>query len=115
MHYKYFILLLLLCPLVLANDIVSFNNISYDGGKFVNTGPAPGELVREYCGKVQIWGAVLVIFGTLFWITEPKIKKLMKKEQVWIFECRDLMFMYKWLGIGILFMGAYTIIRLSIV
>jgi len=71
-----------------------------------------GELVKEYCGAVSTRGAILVILGLLMWIAQPIVKKSIKR--TWMFDKKDLMFMYKWLGIGILFLGAYATLRLTI-
>ena len=77
----------------------------------------PRDLIKEYCGVVDkrllLW---LFVVGVL-WLIEPRIKReLEKNEVVWnqyYLSSKWLIFVYKWIGLGILFMIGYAIFMVS--
>jgi hypothetical protein len=68
------------------------------------------ELVQEYCSGVIDGVGYLIIIGVILWLLEPVIKKLLDKwvipDKLKIFISKEsIMFLYKWIGLGILIMA----------
>jgi len=115
---RWLILVILLSGMVAAEYEQIRLNPEYNGTLLVKKtlDVDEGELIGMYCGKVQTLGGWLVIWGAMLWIAEPGVNRKLKSmgDRVWIWSNRDIMYMYKWVGVGILFIGAWAIFRLAI-
>jgi hypothetical protein len=73
------------------------------------------ELVATYCSNVNNTALIFIALGVLFWLLEPSyvkfIKRLENKNNTfkYILTQNSLKFMYKWIGLGMLFMSGYLI------
>lgn len=78
-----------------------------------NNESTPEELVRRYCSAVNIRGGIFVIIGGLMWLLQPMVRKKIDELKLPI-KTSQLIFLYKWVGLGILFIGAYATFRLAL-
>lgn len=73
------------------------------------------ELIREYCSAIDNRAIILLGIVALLWILEPKVKQLIDKIEYdnihleEMFGHNNLKIMYKWIGVGILFMVGLVI------
>lgn len=98
-----------------------------DGGRFIAMSQGcrdewnffvkkdPEALVREYCEVVNVRLIYLILIAALLWLAEPRIKELILKNEVfWSknhLRSEYIIFLYKWIGLGILFMACYGIYK----
>lgn len=81
--------------------------------------PAPinntKELIQEYCTAIDNRLIVLLIIAGAMWLIQPLVYKMIDKieyENIFIEEVfgkNNLKVMYKWIGLGLIFMAGYII------
>lgn len=121
---SYSIILLILLPLAMAEDIphnFSFNVYEHKEGYMIMNSLSPEcreewkiiinkdpeALVKEYCSTVQdriVW--LLFIVG-LLWLFQPMFNKLVDNSNDKRYNI--LKIVYKWIGLGFLFIAGYAI------
>lgn len=77
-------------------------------------GQEPKELVQQYCSNVGFRIIIIFIIVGLLWLFEPKVRaEVMKRDfDNGFISSAQIMHIYKWLGLGILFIGIYGLIIL---
>jgi len=101
MHLKTYVLIFVL----LAANVLGYMNASdYLQYKEIEDRMQkdPESLVTEYCDAVNIRVIWIVGIAFLMWLGEPKFKQKFKDNPY-------LIKLYKWLGLGILFMAGFAI------
>lgn len=71
-------------------------------------GNQPELLVKEYCSSVQTKVIILLVCVGLMWLFEPVLKKWLAKQDNLASFDRTILFAYKWLGLGLLFIAGYS-------
>jgi len=74
-------------------------------------GQQPEDLINKYCDRIGI--RVLVLLGLIFlmWIAEPKVQSIFRKKCNEYFPYQWACFLYKWVGLGMIFIAMYAIWR----
>ena len=79
----------------------------------LNPAKTTQELIKEYCTAVNtrlIWVLAIIL---LMWLLEPKVKQFFLTHQPTnpslknVFNVESLMFLYKFIGLGLIFMVGY--------
>lgn len=113
------LLLVLLLPLVVADeipfepmtlgmDIVEPSQMCRDEWN-IFMGQQPEELINKYCDRVGVRVLVLLGLIALMWLAEPKMQKLFKDKGNEYFPYQWACFLYKWVGLGMMFIAMYAI------
>ena len=114
---KYMILLLLLMPMVIAEDIDLMARLDMqpttkdpmlpeckaEWDRVM--GEQPEEMVQRYCSAVGYRVLGLLILIALMWLLEPRLKRWSKENEGFEY----VPYLYKWVGIGLIFMAGYAI------
>jgi len=88
--------------LVMSPDVPQYNT-------FVVGDIEPMELVKKYCSAVNFRLIILFIIAGLMWLFQPMYMKLIMQKDIdnaWI-SSTALIYIYKWLGLGLMFIGIY--------
>jgi hypothetical protein len=94
---------------------MDFSNISLEATtSVVATEKTTEELIKTYCSAIDNRLVVLVGIVGFMWLLEPKIRSILWKKvenkvmHEYIFHY--YMDMYKWIGLGLLFMVGYALV-----
>lgn len=72
----------------------------------------PEELVAKYCSSVS-WKVLVVLFiAGCMWVCEPMFRKWLSKQDNLASFDFTIIFIYKWIGIGLLFIVGYALVML---
>jgi len=118
-------LIFLLVPFVGAYDL-SFNEsmlVNVDDTKHLSSdcqnewddffGKQPGELVGDYCSGISNRIMWLLGFVWIMWMVEPLLRKKLseikfsKKMEIYGLTDKSLIIFYRYIGLGLFFMGIY--------
>jgi hypothetical protein len=89
--------------------------INITQNEVVKTAPDIGVYIKEYCSSVNtniLWVIGVAMF---LWIFEKKLEKLLANYVApdnfmgYVFSKESILFMYRWIGVGLLFMSGYFI------
>lgn len=72
-------------------------------------GVGPEALIKEYCDVVNLRVLFILGFVLLMWLFEPALKKKLSTVKYGNMVC----FMYKWIGVGLLFLAMLVIYTLG--
>jgi len=72
-------------------------------------GMQPGENIKRYCNVIDFRIFILLILVFIIWLTEPVLNNKLS------YNYKYIGFVYKWLGLGLLFMAGYLLFSRSFV
>jgi len=75
-------------------------------------GAQPEQLVSKYCASVSNKIIVLFIIVGLLWLLEPVFKRWVSSQQNLKPYESIIIHVYKWLGVGLIFIGVYGLIMI---
>lgn len=70
-------------------------------------------LIQQYCKEVnnKVIFVLFIIFA--MWLLEPVVyREMIKAKGIWRYDADRVMNFYKWVGLGLLFMATYAMLRL---
>lgn len=81
----------------------------------VKTTPDISGYIKEYCGSVNINIIWVIGIAMFLWIFEKRLEKMLANYTEpdnffgYVFSKDSILFMYRWIGVGLLFMASYFI------
>lgn len=75
----------------------------------------PEVLVKNYCNAIQTKVIWIFVLAGLMWLFEPVMKKLVQKKKIdtAYISVSSIFWIYKVIGIGIMFIGCYALYKLT--